>query len=348
MQELTLNRCNRCAEPAKVFLPYGPHRFCAAHFNSFFESRVQSTIRQGKLIKYGEKIAIGVSGGKDSMATLHLLHNAYGKTSQNKIEAIMIDEGIRGYRDRALQIGAKYCDENGIDYHVVKYQDGLGVDMNEVMKKIHEDPNLGSTCSFCGVFRRDFLNDKALEINAEKLATGHNLDDEVQSIAMSLFGSDFGRASRLGPTTGERKFEKMVPRIKPLYETPEKDIIAYTAMNGIEHYSEECCPYSWMAKRNHYRKMLNELEDSLPGTKYSILASFRKMKPLLESFEKEHGKSPGECSRCGSPANGELCGTCRQMERLVEMPVDKKSNPSKSLKKQGTLTCAQTKGTASQ
>ncbi len=346
MQELTLNRCDRCGESAKVFLPYGPHRFCAQHFNSFFESRVQSTIRQGKLIKYGEKIAIGVSGGKDSMATLHLLHNFYGKTKQNKIEAIMIDEGIKGYRDRALQIGAKYCEENGIDCHVVKYRDELGVDMNEVMKKIHEDPALGSTCSFCGVFRRDFLNDKALEIKADKLATGHNLDDEVQSIAMSLFGSDFARASRLGATTGERKFEKMVPRIKPLYETPEKDIIAYTAMNGIEHYSEECCPYSWMAKRNHYRKMLNELEDSVPGTKYSILASFRKMKPLLANFEKENGKALGECSRCGSPANGQLCGTCRQMDRLIEISGNKKSGPSKSLKKGSPLTCAQTKGTA--
>ncbi len=350
MQELQLNRCERCFGQAKIFLPYGPHRFCAEHFNSFFEKRVQATIRQNKLIKYGEKVAVGVSGGKDSMATLHLLHRLYGKTAQNKIEAIMIDEGIKGYRDRALQIGAKHCEENGIDYHVVKYQDELGLDMNEVMKKIHEDPQLGSTCSFCGVFRRDFLNEKALEIGADKLATGHNLDDECQSIAMSLFGSDFARASRLGPTTGERRFEKMVPRIKPLYETPEKDIIAYTAINGIEHSSEECCPYSWMAKRNHYRKMLNELENAVPGTKLSMLASFMKMKPLLADFEKENGKGLGECTRCGSPSRGEVCGTCRQMEKLLEMPspqgregIGVEKGPVQELKKHGAMTCSQTK-----
>lgn len=344
MQELSINRCDRCGKEAKMFLPYGPHRFCAEHFNSFFEHRVQATIRQNKLIKYGEKIAVGVSGGKDSMTTLHLLNKFYGQAKLNKIEAIMIDEGIKGYRDRALEIGVKYCEQNNIDYHVVKYEDELGVDMNEVMKKIHESPRLGSTCSFCGVFRRDLLNEKALEIGADKLATGHNLDDEVQSIAMSLFGSDMARASRLGPTTGERRFEKMVPRIKPLYETPEKEIIAYAALNGIEHYSEECCPYSWMAKRNHYRKMLNELEDAVPGTKYGILASFRKMRPLFVQHEKENGKGISECVRCGAPSNGELCGTCRQMEKLLQVAGTKKE--SRSLKKESTLTCAQTKGLA--
>src|SRR3989344_7824805 len=99
MQELKMNaatKCDKCDSQSKIILPYGPHRFCAEHFSNFFEDRVRKTIRTNELIKYGEKIAIGVSGGKDSMVTLHLLNKLYG--NQAKIEAIMIDEGIPGYR----------------------------------------------------------------------------------------------------------------------------------------------------------------------------------------------------------------------------------------------------------
>jgi|SRR3989344_6773117 len=343
MQEkLTIgNRCDKCSQDAKIVLPYGPHRFCSTHFNEFFENRIKKTTRNSSMIKYGEKIAIGVSGGKDSMVTLHLLNKIFG--GQNKIEAIMIDEGIKGYRDKALEVGVKYCKEHSIEYHVVTYQEKFNLDMNEVMKKIHSDKSLGSTCSFCGVFRRDLLNEKALEIDAQKLATGHNLDDEVQSIAMSLFGNDTGRVSRLGEIVENKKIDGMVARIKPLYETPEKEIIAYAALNGISHYSEECCPYSWMAKRNQYRKMLNDLEDSIPGTKYSILASFRNLKPYLIMAQKENRQQIKQCAACGKASNGTLCGTCRQ---LLKIRSAKTQTPEQSgiFQPQDALSCAQTKG----
>ncbi len=338
-----LENCERCGAGAKVLLPYGPHRFCAEHFTYFFEHRVKKTIRMNRLIDYGEKIAVGVSGGKDSMATLHLLNNFFGKTGQNKIEAIMIDEGIKGYRDKALEIGKNYCKENGITCHTMNFREEFGIETEKVMQRIHSDSSLGSSCSYCGVFRRKLLNKKAIEIGADKLATGHNLDDECQSIAMSLFGNDFARLSRLGESTGGKK-EGMVPRIKPLYDTPEKEVIAYTALNGIEHYSEECCPYSWMAKRNTYRKTLNELEENFPGTKFGIISAFRKMKPLLIQAEKQGAKKFGECASCGEPANAELCGACRQMQRLTGEAAQK--TESRKMKTEKGPSCAVTKGTA--
>ena len=339
MQELQLNRCERCGKEAKIFLGYGPHRFCKEHFNDFFEKRVKRTIRQSKMISYGEKIAVGVSGGKDSMVTLHLLNKLLG--NQNKIEVIMIDEGIKGYRDKSMQVGIKYCKENGIPYNTVAYEKELGVDMEGVFKKIQQDEKLGSTCGFCGVFRRQFLNSKALEIKADKLATGHNLDDEVQSIAMSLFGNQLARIAGLGEIAGVKKHDKFVPRIKPLYETPEKEIISYAAFNGIEHYSAECCPYSWMAKRNHYRKMINELEESVPGTKYSILSTFRELKPMLVQKELEKEPQFSQCEKCGSPCRGIVCNVCIQLEKLEKMQSQKKV--SKSLKKKSKITCVDTK-----
>jgi len=333
MQELSLNRCDRCGEPAKIFIGYGPHRFCKEHFNHFFEKRVRKTIRMNQLIKYGEKICVGVSGGKDSMVTLDLLYKIYGK--QIRLEAVLIDEGIKGYRDKSMQIGIDYCKKNGIPYHTVSFESEFGLNMEGVMKKIHADQKLGSTCSFCGVFRRHFLNKKARELGADKLATGHNLDDEVQSIAMNLFNNNLTTLARLGEIASSLKDKGFVPRIKPLYDTPEKEIIAYAAFNGIEHYSEECCPYSWMANRNLYRKLLNELEEHSPGTKHSLLATFRELKPILLEKEMQKPREPMK------EINGLEPGVFKQLEKLRKAGSSKTSG----IKKDKTLTCAETKGT---
>ena len=78
------------------------------------------------------------------------------------------------------------------------------------------------------------------------------------------------RMARLGATTKGGK--GMSPRIKPLYLTPEKEVIAYASLNKINHFSEQCCPFSWQAKRNAFRTMLNEMETKFPGTQPFILA----------------------------------------------------------------------------
>ncbi|MBI4210693.1 MAG: TIGR00269 family protein [Candidatus Diapherotrites archaeon] len=344
MQEISLNRCDKCGSEAKVHLPYGPHRLCAQHFNEFFEHRVRKTMRTNRMVKYGEKVAVGVSGGKDSMVTLHMLNKVFGETWQNRIEAIMIDEGIRGYRDKAIEIAEEYCTAHSIPYNVVSMEDELGISTEQAMRRIHEaQGSMGATCSYCGVFRRQMLNRTARETGAQKLATGHNMDDEVQSIAMNVFSGDFTRLARIGEVAGGVKSAKLVPRIKPLYETPEKDIIAYAALNGIRHYSDECCPYSWMAKRNMYRKTLNDLENAVPGTKHSILASFRKLKPALRMLESNRSSAITECAQCGEASNSGTCASCRQMEKLMEMRGNKAPIRPKILKKDGALTCSQTK-----
>jgi len=335
------NKCDRCNEQTAIVLPYGPHNLCKKHFIELFEKRIKKTTAKEGMLKYGEKIAVGVSGGKDSMVTLHMLNELFGKTKHNKIIAIMIDEGIKGYRDKAIEIAKKYCEENNIEHEIIKFEKEIGIDMHKTMEKIKKDKSLGSTCSFCGVFRRKILNEKAAEIGADKLATGHNLDDEVQSIIMSITDNDLTRIARSGETTGQRKNQKLVPRIKPLYETPEKEIIAYANMKGIEYYRQECCPYSWMAKRNYYRQMLNELENNFPGTKFKILEAHKQLKPLLKKMEMEKGANFKECTICGEPCNGEICGTCKQLKKLNKTKNQKIYKTTETKKE--TLSCCQTK-----
>jgi len=332
-------KCDRCKKKSVIVLPYGPHYFCKEHFSQFFEKRVRKTIRLNKLIPYGEKIAIGVSGGKDSMLTLHLLNKIF--KNKNKIEAITIDEGIKGYRNKAIELVENYCKINKIKLHKPTFEETFNTTMDKIMKKINSNEKLGSSCSYCGVFRRELLNRKALEIKANKIATGHNLDDETQSIVMSFFNHDLTRLARLGEIAGIKKYSKFVLRIKPLYNTPEKEIIAYCSFHSIPYYLHECCPYSWMAKRNHYRQALNELEDNIPGTKHSIIASFQELKPVLVKKEQEKSGKIKNCKKCGNITNTDYCAVCRQLEKI------KKSKPSKqktrSAKKKSNLTCTETK-----
>lgn len=306
-----MEKCDRCSERAAVLLPYGPHSFCGKHFLRFFEKRVRRTIRMNKMVSKGEKIAVAVSGGKDSLATAYLLKNIFGK--RNEIAAITVDEGIPGYRDKAIKIAKKNLQDWKIQHYVVDMKKELGYSMMDIAKKLQKNKSLGGSCSYCGVFRRMLFNRKARELGCKKIATGHNQDDEAQSILMNILDNDVGRLSRLGAVaTGNSRL--LVPRIKPLYETPEKDVITYTSLMGWNAYSGECCPFSWQAKRNAFRKTLNELEEKFPGTKYSLLSFFKKTKKSFEGLSS--GKEASCCESCGEPSAGKKCKSCVQLERL--------------------------------
>ncbi|MBI2530078.1 MAG: adenine nucleotide alpha hydrolase family protein [Candidatus Diapherotrites archaeon] len=307
-------KCGRCGKKAEILLPYGPHNFCRAHFIEFFERRVRRTISRHGLIRRGEKVAVGLSGGKDSSATLFLLNKFFPKS--NEIIAIMLDEGIPKYRDRALKIAEENCKKWKIKYVKRTFKNEFGITMMQIMRKIAKDENLGSTCSFCGVLRRHLLNKIARELKCAKIATGHNLDDEAQSILMNIFDNDPKRLARLGAIAGTEEIVEFVPRIKPLYETPEKDIIAYASFNGIKSYSEECCPFKWQAKRNLFRSELDKFEEKSPGTKYKILSFFKNMKPLLEkNIRKE---SLHKCAKCRSITSekNKYCNVCLQLAKV--------------------------------
>jgi uncharacterized protein (TIGR00269 family) len=339
-------RCDKCKDKAAITLAYGPHHFCEKHFTQFFENRFKKTIRKYKLFKPKEKILIAYSGGKDSAVLLHLLNKYYSRS--NTLEALIIDEGVEGYRDNAIKAAEENCKQLGVKYTVISFKKEFGITNDKLMPLILSNPKMGGTCAFCGTLRRNIMNKYAKKVNADKLATGHNLDDEVQSFVMNVFNNDFERMKRMSASTGVIDHAGFVKRIKPLYETPEKEIIAYCAMRGIKHYSQECCPYSWTAKRNEYREMLNHFESRFPGTEYSIMRFYENIKPLIRPNEKEKpalAKALHECKTCGEPTEKELCKAC-EMIRTIKAEAGKKNTKKKSAhlsKYNKALTCSTTK-----
>lgn len=347
--------CDKCNKESVINLAYGPHKFCEYHFNKFFENRFKKTIRKYKLLKSKEKILIALSGGKDSVVLLHLLHKFYNKS--NILEALIIDEGVKNYRDKSVKVAEKNCKERKIPYKIVSFEKEFNVTNDEIMPMILNNDKLGGTCAYCGTMRRTLMNKYAKKMNANKLATGHNMDDETQSFIMNVFNNDFKRLKRTGATAGVIEIDGFIKRIKPLYETPEKEIIAYCLYNEIEHYSEVCCPYSWTAKRNEFREMLNNFENRFPGTQFSIMRFNEQLKETItpgEEQKKEMKSHMRKCENCGEPTDKIYCKTCEMIvtlknekkiqEKELKLKDENKKTKKRNIKKYNTaLTCHSTK-----
>ncbi len=309
--------CQRCTNESIIRLPYGPHAFCQEHFIAFFENRVKQFTRTQKMFSANEKIAIAVSGGKDSVVALNMVKQIM---PHNEIVGISIDEGIDGYRNKAIDEAVKNYEQLDIDYKIVSLKKEIGNSMQEIVQKTHENKWSENSCTFCGVFRRKYINQAARELGADKLVTGHNLDDEVQSITMNLFTSQVERLSRMGPIVEFAKIKEWVPRVKPLYTSPEEEVELFAQLKNYPHYNEVCCPFSHGADRNIYRVMTDQLEMRKPGSKFAMIQSFLKIKPALTTSEASSGREENEhvqlCTRCGDPSSQPVCQACQYETRI--------------------------------
>ncbi len=298
--------CNACEDKPVLTLKDGKG-LCRRHFLEYFEKKVRKTIRVHKLVDKDDTIVVAVSGGKDSLTVLDLLQSIFEKNQNVTIKALLIDEGIKGYRDKSLEYAKKFCEERNIELTIASYEEEFKFMLDDVVEG-------RNPCSVCGVLRRNLLNRYAKKLGANKLATGHNLDDEAQSILMNQFRRNVETSARLGPITGVVEHKDFVRRIKPLYFMTEKEVMTYAFLKGIvEEFNE--CPYNKVSYRHQVRDVLNKFEEEYPGTKNSIVSSFMEVLPLLK--EKYKGKAGiRKCVKCGEPTSKDLCQKCVVLEEI--------------------------------
>ncbi|MFO8110458.1 MAG: TIGR00269 family protein [Thermoplasmata archaeon] len=294
--------CSRCTEEAVTYIRYSGAYLCPEHFMEFFEKRVYKDFRKQLDIKGGKCIAVAVSGGKDSLVTLHLLHDILKQRRDCKMVGITIDEGIKGYRHSSVDLAVKEYEKLNIDYRIVSFRDHFKFTLDQVAHR-------GMPCSTCGVLRRWLMNTTAKRLGADHLATGLNLDDIAQSILMNFCRGDVEKLSRMGPH--EKVKEGLVPRLAPLRRCPENESYLYAMYAGIPIHDLEC-PYADEALRGVYRDVLGTLEDNTPGTKYAVLSSYDK---LMDSMEVETVPLDS-CEKCGEPTSGGLCKACEILESV--------------------------------
>jgi tRNA(Ile)-lysidine synthase TilS/MesJ len=216
--------CDKCGERAVYSRRYSGQRFCEEHFLSYFEAKVRRTLLSGGMLKRGDIVAVGLSGGKDSLTTLYLLDKMREQLVLD-LHAIAVDEGIKAYRGKTLAAAEAFCSTRKIPLSIVSIEERYGFTLDDAAKV-----GKNQACTYCGVFRRKLLNEKALELGADKLATGHNLDDEAQVIMMNYVSGDVARVARYASEAMVRGF---VRRIKPLGEMPEKEVALYALLRDL-------------------------------------------------------------------------------------------------------------------
>jgi uncharacterized protein (TIGR00269 family) len=290
--------CSKCKKRAIFSQRYTGLHLCQDHFIQDFERRVAETVQRNDMVKDGERIAVAVSGGKDSTALLFCLHKILAKRDVELV-AVTVDEGIAGYRDDTITAARDIAKQLAVEQHIVSFQEEYGYNLDEMVQGKKVAP-----CTFCGVFRKNALNRAAKSLGADKVATGHNLDDEAQSIMMNYLKGDYERLMRFRPWRAQRG---LVPRIKPLREVPEKEIALYCMVNGIFSESREC-PYAQLSLRADVRDMMNCLESQFPGTKQSTVQGFEK---TVERAQGSYAQMElAACQQCDEPCVKELCKAC--------------------------------------
>lgn len=266
-----------------------------------FENRVRKTIEMYNLIDKNDKVIVACSGGKDSTTVLYLLQ----KFGYN-VEALIIDLLIGEWSKKNIKNIKNFCTDIGVKLHVVNIRDELNASMCYIRSTIQEKSRL-SNCYVCGVIKRWILNRKAKELMANKIATGHNLDDEVETILMNIFKGDIELALTMGPKTGINKVNGFVTRVKPLYFCTNNDVKRYSiAMNFPVVYDP--CPCSFGSFRRDMRKLVELFSKGERRKKEWAVLNFLS---IIEKLKKSTiSSNVKNCEICGEPTRKNVCKTC--------------------------------------
>ncbi len=230
------------------------------------KNAVGRAIADFSLIQDGDRIAVGVSGGKDSYTLLHILDELRRRAPvKYELVAITIDSGYPGYRSDVI---VQHLEENGFRYHLEKSNHF------EIIKEKRRPDS--SYCSICARLKRGSLYTLAKQFGCNKLALGHHLDDFIETLLLNQFF--VGSLKAMAPSMLADNGETTV--IRPLVYVEEKEIIQFSSENGFPVVCC-CCPVCGTAdmQRKKMKQLLTELQKSIPHVKRSLLRALANVQP---------------------------------------------------------------------
>jgi uncharacterized protein (TIGR00269 family) len=300
-------KCDRCENIAVYSRKYSGENICSGCFSDSILRKTAKTISKYNMINNDELVCVAVSGGKDSLALLHILEQM-SRNHNFRLQVVTIDEGIPGYRNEALEIVNNYCSKINVNHTVYSYKELFDLTLDEALN-LRENEKM-SSCSICGTLRRRAIDYAAKEIGADVIATGHNLDDNLQSFFINLLSGDTNKIGWMDPDTSKNTLRK----IKPFCEIYESEIVFYAFTNQIP-FQTEPCPHMNEGIRTEIREFLNSLENHHSGIKNNLFKSSLK----ISGFVKDSTyKEKRICSNCGNECTGKICSVCNLVLKLNE------------------------------
>jgi tRNA(Ile)-lysidine synthase TilS/MesJ len=211
----------------------------------------RKAIDEYKMIDEGDKIAIGISGGKDSLTMLYALHGLKRFYPMHfEIEAITVNLGYEKFDPSPIQA---LCDELGVHYTVVETQ---------IAKIIFEDRKETNPCSLCAKMRKGALNEMAKELGCNKIAYAHHKDDIIETMILSLLFE--GRFHSFSPKTYLDRMDLTV--IRPIMYVTEADVIGFKNKYHLPIVKSPC-PIDGYTKREYAKTLVKLLNKENPGSK---------------------------------------------------------------------------------
>ena len=217
-------------------------------------SYVRQSIDDYHMIQTGDRIAIGISGGKDSLTLLYALAGLrrFYPDSFDWL-AISVDLGFEGFELSAIK---QLCESLQVDYHIVK---------TEIGKIVFEERQEQSPCSLCAKMRKGALNESAMELHCNKVAYAHHMDDIIETMFLSMLYE--GRFYSFAPVTQLDKTGLTV--IRPLMYVPEANIIGFQNRYQLPVVKNPC-PADGVTRREYVKKLVQTINRDNPGVKKRI------------------------------------------------------------------------------
>lgn len=221
---------------------------------------IRKAIQDFDMIQDGDKIAIGLSGGKDSLALLHLLANLKMFYPQSfELLAITVDPGFDNFDTTYL---TEICAKLNVEYIVYESH------IKEIVFDIRQEKN---PCSLCANLRRGILNSIAVENGCNKVALGHHCDDVIETLLLSLFYE--GNIHTFSPVTYLSRSN--IHLIRPMIYIEEHEVEKWIRKNNLQPISK-CCNIDGYTKREDMKNLIKSFSKNIPHIKSNLFGAVKR------------------------------------------------------------------------
>lgn len=300
-------KCRVCRSRPVIEVRRHNAAFCREHFFEHLHRQVERVIHDYAMISPGDRLLLGVSGGKDSLALWDILTNL-----GYRVDGVYLELGIGGedgYSSASQLLAEQFAKNRDLELRVVDLATEYGYTIPEAADQTNRVP-----CSVCGLSKRYILNKIAFDGGYTSLVMGHNLDDEAAVLMGNVLNWDveyMGRQQPVLPATGRG----LVKKIKPLLRIAERETAAYCVLKNIDYEVDEC-PMVSGNTGNRLKEWLTELEDQRPGTKSKFLFGFIERAAPTYVKAREEQVVLHTCDSCGQPTTNQTCAFCLLQARM--------------------------------
>lgn len=222
-------------------------------------SHVRKAVDDYHMIQDGDRIAVGISGGKDSLTLLYALNDLKRFYPQHfEIHAVTVDLGFDNLKLDRIQ---ELCNNLGVEYTIIK---------TDIASIIFEERKEENPCSLCAKMRKGALNQAVKQEGCNKVAYAHHKDDVVETMLMSLIYE--GRFHTFAPVTYLDRMDLTV--IRPLMYMNEADVIGFVNKYDVPVVKSPC-PADGYTKREYVKNLLRQLNLENPGVKERMFTAVR-------------------------------------------------------------------------